>query len=120
MLRSAPRAVRVIVQLLLVAIVVFAALAYLPPIGAVTAATLQHSVARESGGQSGNGGTCKRQREDVWNCTVISADGSSGTSYQLTRRGRRCWDAAAIGISSSPDLPRSLSGCAILRDQVRL
>jgi hypothetical protein len=118
MLRSAPRALRVIVQLLLLAIVAGAALTYAPPIGAVTAGTLQRSLEREAGGDSGKGQTCVRQAEGVWQCFV--AAGSSGTAYRMTRRGRRCWDATSIGIRSSPDLPPSLSGCAKLRDQARI
>jgi hypothetical protein len=118
MLRSAPRALRVIVQLLLLAIVVGAALLYAPPIGAVTAGTLQRSLEREAGGDSGKGRTCTRQSEGVWECVVAAGDG--GTTYQMRRRGRRCWDAAAIGVRSSPDLPHSLSGCATLRYQARI
>ena len=120
MLRSAPRALRVLVQFLLLAIVVGAALLYAPPIGAVTAKTLQHSLERESGGLTGHGRTCERQRKGVWHCLVAAPDSSGATAYQPTRRGRRCWDAAAIGIGSSPHLPRALSACAKLRDQLRI
>lgn len=120
MLGSAPRAVRAVVQVLLLAIVVGAALLHAPPIGAVTAGTLQHSLAREAGGETGHGGICERQRAGVWQCTVAAPGAGGITSYQLVRRGRRCWDATAVGVGSSPDLPRAVSGCAKLRDQVRI
>ena len=120
MLRSVPRSVRVLVQLLLTAVVIGAALLYAPPIGAVSAKTLQHSLERETDGSIGHGRTCRRQRPGYWDCLVMAQGGSGGTTYRLHRDGRRCWDAVSIGIGSSPDLPVVVSGCTRLSDQVRL
>lgn len=120
MLRSVPRSLRVLVQLLFAAVVIGAALLYAPPIGAVSAETLQHSLEREANGSIGHGRTCGHQRPGYWDCLVMAQGGSGGTAYRLHRRGRRCWDAVSIGIGSSPDLPAAVSGCARLSDQVRL
>lgn len=120
MLRSAPRALRAIVQLGLLVVIVAAALLYAPPIGAVTAKTLQYSLEREANGRVGSGRACARRSEGVWRCVVLAAGVSAQAEYQLTRRGRRCWDAVKLEPGSVPSLPDSLSGCAKLRDQVRV
>jgi hypothetical protein len=120
MLRSAPRALRAIVQLLLLAIVAGAALLYAPPIGAVSAETLQRSLAREVGGSTALATKCERQAAGLYHCLVAEPGSSGGTTYQLRRRGRRCWDAVRIGLSSSAHLSQSASGCAKLRDQARI
>jgi hypothetical protein len=118
MLRSAPRALRVIVQLLLLVIVVGAALLYAPPIGAVTGKTLQRSLEREARGETGSDRECQRRREDVWRCVVTVKGGARSAEYEMTRRGRRCWDALKLRAVPVARIPNSVSGCAKLREQV--
>lgn len=105
--------------MLLLAIVVGAALLYAPPIGQVTDRTVQYSLAREAGGSLTSGRDCQRRSEKILRCFV--ADDRDGADYELTRRGRRCWDAQKLqSPAASAALRNSVSGCATLRDQVRI
>ena len=120
MLASAPRSLRALVQLLLLAIVLGAAYLYAPPIGAISGDALQHSLARALGGTtSSTNRSCVNQSPGVWSCQVDDP-GSGGTAiaYQLTRHGRRCWSAAQVNPGQG-QLPPRASGCVGLRDQVR-
>ena len=121
MLASAPRSLRIVVQVLLVAIVVGAAYLYAPPVGAVSAEALQHSLARTAGAEtSSTDHTCTPTRKSVWYCLVVDS-GSPGKptiQYQLTRHGRRCWDASQVDPGRG-HLRQSLSACVGMRDQIR-
>src|SRR3954447_24752224 len=71
-LASAPRSLRILVQVLLVVIVLGAAYLYVPAIGAVSPDSLQYSLARELDGQRtiDDGNTCVRRVADIWVCNV--------------------------------------------------
>jgi len=119
-LGTAPRSVRIAVWWLCVAIVCGAAYLYAPPVGAVSAATLQHSLGREVGGDTGLKFECTNRAPGIWRCPVHdpTLPGSS-ILYELKRNGRRCW-AAVQTDPGRGHLAVSASACAGLRDQVRL
>jgi hypothetical protein len=120
MLASAPRSVRVLVQLLLVTVIAGAAYLYAPPIGAISADALQHSLAREVGGATDkHDQTCVNRTSDIWRCGVDDPSaGGAVVVYDLTRHGRRCWDATQVNPGQGR-LPANASACVALRDQVR-
>ena len=120
MLASAPRSIRVFVQVLLVVIVAAAIYLYCPAIGAVSTAALQHSVAREVGGATDVEAECTEHGAGLYVCPVHDpkVPGSS-VAYQLRRRGRRCWDATQVTPRGN-SLDHTASGCVGVRDQARL
>src|SRR5436305_10898225 len=92
MLRSAPRSVRVLVEILVVVVIVAAVYLYAPPIGAVSPEAFQYSLAREVGGaKDGKDRSCVNVRPGVWRC-VVDDPAAGGIVFELTRHGRRCWD----------------------------
>ena len=122
MLGSAPRSLRILVRLILAVIVLGAAYLYLPAVGAVSGEALQYSLARELGGQRvvDDGNTCVRRVPGIWRCAVDDREGSNNeVTYELTRRGRRCWDAVAV-TAGRGELAQRVSGCVGARDQLRL
>ena len=105
----------------LAALALVALLAYLyaPPVGAVSPETLQYSIEREAGGTH-SGASCENATAGRWVCHVDDPDPRRGAvAYVLVRHGRRCWDASHQSTRPT-SLPVNVSGCAALKDQVRL
>jgi hypothetical protein len=87
-----------------------------PAIGRVDDRTLAWSVADAVGTTSPYDGvpSCERAGSR-WECTVGDAD-SGIAGYRVTMEGRRCWTARRMG--RSPGMPRTVRGCATLRQQL--
>ena len=119
MLDSAPRSLRIFVQLLLVVVVAGAIYLYAPAIGAVSTAALQNSLAREVGGATNVKLECTERVSGVYRCPVHDPNvAGSSVTYELKRRGRRCWDAAQV-VPRGNALDQTASGCVGVRDQAR-
>lgn len=91
-----------------------------PAVGTVSPEALQKSLAREVGEQSqAERATCRPRANGSFRCGVETDPGSGpAVFYILRRRGGRCWRARARGRREG--LPLRASGCALLRDQIRL
>ena len=109
---------------MLVAFVAFGVSIYttdsVPAFGTVSPEALHESLAAALGreGQSKRA-TCKPRANDSFLCGIETDPGSGpAVFYLLRRRGGRCWRARARGRREG--LARRASGCALLRDQIRL
>jgi hypothetical protein len=112
--------VRVAVWWLFVLVICGAAYLYSPPVGAVSAAALQHSLAREVGGDTSLKFECTNRAPGIWRCPVHDpALPGSSIVYELKRDGRRCWTASQAEPGQG-HLDVTAAACVGLRDQVRL
>jgi hypothetical protein len=121
------RSIRTFVRMSLVvlgaALLAIAAYLWLPAVGAVSPKALDYSVAREAGGTPLLGTEpCRRRPGRAWRCSVYDTSGSGRAAYRVEMTGSRCWQARKDEGSSGEEqpLPRSVSGCVGIRDQLRI
>jgi len=92
-------------------------------VGSVSPKALDYSVARESGGSLLFGTVpCRKRSSREWHCLVSDSSGSGEAAYRVEMTGSRCWKARtdkAFSGEGKP-LPRSVSGCVGVRDQLRI
>ena len=112
---------RVIVVLVSVAsLPVVAALIYFfVPATSFSPEALGYSVVGETGGHNiFESQPCERAAKDGWTCQVWSNVRSGEVNYRVEMDGSRCWHGRRT--DAAPDLPREVSGCLKVRDQLRL
>ena len=93
------------------------------PAGAVSPKALDYSVAREAGGTPLLGTEpCRRRPGRAWRCSVYDTSGSGRAAYRVEMTGSRCWQARKDEGSSGEEqpLPKSVSGCVGVGDQLRI
>lgn len=85
---------------------------------------LGYSVGGET---SGNGilesMPCERHVKSGWSCNVWNQGGSGTVNYRVEMEGSRCWHGRRTTPGHDGDgnlLPREVSGCLKIRDQLRL
>lgn len=104
---------------------VVAALAYLfAPATSFSAAALGHSVAGEaSDNRDFESSPCSRRRAGGWACEARDPAASASVTYRVEMDDSRCWHGRRTSPGHDEDgkpLPRRISGCLKLRDQLRL
>jgi hypothetical protein len=120
MLSSAPRSLRIAVQLLFLAVIAGAIYFYVPAVGHISPEAWQHSLAREAGGATDLEFACTERTDHLWRCPVHDPEiQGSSIVYELRERGRRCWDAVQVDPGRS-SMRSPVSGCVGARDQMRL
>jgi hypothetical protein len=114
------RRVIVVLGTAAVLLVVAALVYFFVPATSFSPEALGYSVTRETGGHGPFEGSrpCEPDGKDRWRCEVWSMVRSGYVNYRVEMEASRCWH----GRRAAPGrgLPREVSGCLKVRDQLRL
>jgi hypothetical protein len=90
--------------------------------GPVDEASLVRSVERESGSAGMTFDLdygCAENEVGVWQCRVLDRSASGTATYDVIVSDGSCWDGTLVEPASRlrpRDMPRTISGCTLLRD----
>jgi hypothetical protein len=104
-------------------VAVVAAGIYLNYFGPVDSTTLSHSVASAEsvGSLPPFYASCLRRSNEVWSCQSVTEEQSDTGGTYLVHLSGRCWTARETSAAGSGlHLPRHISGCVGIFDQLRI